>query len=107
MPLERGYQAYIIKEIKYRFPDAVVLKNDSGYMQGVPDLAIFNGPYWAMLEVKRSEHEPSRPNQEYWVALFDSMSFARFIYPENEEQVLRDLQLALSPRRRPRVSQSF
>lgn len=105
--LERDYQARLIKEIKYRLPSAVVLKNDSGYQQGIPDLSIFYGDRWAVLEVKRSEHEfltNQVPNQDWFIETLDSMSYAAFIYPENEEQVLRDLQLALQPRRRSRVS---
>lgn len=101
---ENAYQARLIKEIERRIPGCVILKNDSGYRQGVPDLLILFGPRWAMLEVKKSAKEKPEPNQTYYVELFDSMSFASFVYPENEEQVLYDLQLTLQPRRRSRVS---
>jgi hypothetical protein len=47
-----------------------------------------------MLEVKRSVHETPEPNQEYYVAMFNAMSFAAFIYPENEDEVLNALQSA-------------
>lgn len=86
------------------FPGCYILKNDSCYMQGVPDLIILYGPYWAMLEVKASAKSVIQPNQEYYVTALDDMGFAAFIYPEIEEEVLRDLQHALEPRRSARVS---
>lgn len=96
MPNENLYQARLIKELRFRFPGCVVLKNDSGYLQGIPDLVIFHGDRWAMLEVKASETAPHQPNQDYYVRKLDEMSFAAFIYPENEEEILDGLQQALA-----------
>jgi hypothetical protein len=53
--LESKFQANLIKEIKTTFPGCVVLKNDSSYLQGIPDLSIFYKDKWAMLEVKKDE----------------------------------------------------
>ena len=102
--IESKYQAYVIQELRHRFPGCVVLKNDTSYLQGVPDLLVLFKNKWAMLEVKAYEDAPVQPNQEYYVELFDSMSFAAFIYPENEEEVFHDLQQAFQPRRAARVS---
>lgn len=90
--LENKFQGNLIKEIKKRFPGAMVLKNDSGYIQGIPDLTIFYKNKWATLECKKSENESKQPNQEYYVEKMNSMSFSRFIYPENQEEVLNELQ---------------
>jgi hypothetical protein len=49
---------------------------------------------WAMLECKQSEKASRQPNQEYYITKASNMSFARFICPENEEEVLSDLQQA-------------
>jgi hypothetical protein len=89
---ERDYQAQLIQRIERRFPGAVVLKNDTAYLQGVPDLLILYCEFWAMLEVKTSANAPSRPNQDYYIDLFHSMSFAAYIWPEIEEAVLSELQ---------------
>jgi len=93
---EPEYQARLIKKLHARFPGCIILKNDSGYVQGVPDLTIFFYNQWAMLEVKISADAPEQPNQRYYVEKAEGMSFAAFIYPENEEEVLDGLQLAFS-----------
>jgi 3-hydroxymyristoyl/3-hydroxydecanoyl-(acyl carrier protein) dehydratase len=74
------------------FPGCVVLKNDPNYLQGIPDLTIFWNNRWATLEVKKEANAPHQPNQDYYVAKMDDMSFSRFIYPENKKEVLNELQ---------------
>lgn len=88
---ENKYQAGLIKRIKERFPGCMVIKNDSSYIQGIPDLTVFHGDRWATLECKREEGASKQPNQEYYVGRMNEMSFSRFIYPENEEEVLSEL----------------
>lgn len=89
--LESKFQANLIKEIKNNLPDCVVLKNDSSYMQGVPDLLILHKNKWAVLECKKSAKAKHQPNQDYYVDKMDAMSFARFVYPENKDEVMNDL----------------
>ena len=101
---ENAYQAKLIKRIRKELDGCVILKNDSSYLQGVPDLVIFHGDKWGMLEVKAAIDSPFQPNQAYWVSELNHMSFAAFIYPENEDEVIRDLQSALAPRRRARTT---
>lgn len=95
---ENAYQAKIIKRLKREFPGCVVLKNDPSYLQGVLDLIVLYQDLWAALEVKASARASVRPNQEYYVELFNEMSFASFIYPENEEDVFDALQSTFSTR---------
>ena len=90
--LENKFQANLIKKLKKLFPGCIVMKNDSSYIQGIPDLLVLHKDKWASLEVKKSVNASKRPNQEYYVGLMNEMSFSRFISPENEEEVLRDLQ---------------
>lgn len=93
--LENKFQAKLIKDIKKRLPGCIVMKNDSGYIQGIPDLLVLHNDKWAALECKKNETADRQPNQEYYVELMDSMSFARFIYPENREEILDELQSTL------------
>lgn len=82
----------LIKEIETRFTGSIVLKNDPDYIQGIPDLIVLYGPYWAALECKRSAKASHRPNQDYYIRVMDEMSFAAFIFPENKEEILDALQ---------------
>ena len=93
--LERDFQAKLIKELKVMFKGCIIVKNDPNYIQGIPDLLILYNDRWAALEVKKSEIAHHQPNQEYYVDLMDQMSFAAFIYPENKEEILYELQQAL------------
>lgn len=95
--LESDYQSMLIIELRHRFPGCFVLKNDSGYLQGIPDLLVLYKGKWAMLEVKAYEGAPEQPNQDFYIDLFGQMAFAAFIYPENEEEVLNDLQHSFEP----------
>lgn len=94
--LEREFQRKLIKELKELFPGCIVTKLDSSHIQGIPDLLILYNDKWATLECKKSEidRRTPRPNQEYYVSVMDEMSFSRFIFPENKEEVLNDLQQA-------------
>lgn len=89
---ENKFQSDLIKELKTMFPGSVVLKNDPNYIQGIPDLTIFYKDKWATLEVKRNKVASYQPNQDYYVDMMNQMSFSSFIYPENKEEVLIDLQ---------------
>ncbi len=93
--LESEYQGKLIKKLDKMFPGCVILKNDSGYRRGIPDLSIFHGPRWGMLEVKADETSPYQPLQEYYLKKLNDMAFASVIYPSIEEVVLRALSKAL------------
>jgi hypothetical protein len=89
--LESTYQSKLIRKLHKDFPEAIVLKNDSSYLQGIPDLTVFNGSRWAWLEVKADEYSERQPNQEYYIDFAVRSAFGAFIYPTNENEVLRAL----------------
>ena len=67
--LESQFQAKLIKELKKLFPGCIVMKSDSGYLQGIPDLLILFNDKWAALECKQHAGAKKQPNQEYYVAV--------------------------------------
>lgn len=101
---ENKYQAELIRRIKKRFPGCVVLKNDPNYIQGMLDLTILYQHCWAMLEVKDRANARRQPNQAHYVKLFGELSFADWIYPGNEEEVLDAMEEAFSSRGATRIS---
>lgn len=98
--LESKFQKEFIDEVKSRYPGCVALKNDSSYIQGFPDWTILFEDKWAVLEMKRERNASKQPNQEYYVEKLDNMSFSRFVYPENRNEVLEDLDKLFRQRRR-------
>ena len=90
--LENKFQANLIKKLKKLYPDCVVMKNDSSYIQGIPDLLVLHRDKWASLECKKNANARHQPNQDYYVEKMNDMSFSRFIFPENEDEVLDELE---------------
>lgn len=97
--LENKYQEYLVKKLQKIYPEAIILKNDPNYKQGIPDLTIFNGPNWATLEVKKDAKSSHQPNQDYYVERMNNMSYSNFIYPENEDETLDALAPVLKNKR--------
>lgn len=95
--LESAFQADLKKELKTMFPGCIVTKLDSSDIQGIPDLLVLYKNKWATLEVKKSATARKRPNQDYYVDKMNNMSFSRFIYPENKEEVLNELRETFKP----------
>ena len=101
---ENKYQAGLIKRIKERFEGSMVLKNDANYIQGIPDLLVLHKDHWAALECKQDKSSSKRFNQEHYISKMNDMSYASFISPDNEEEVLDAMEQAFTSRRSARVS---
>lgn len=93
---ERDFQAKLVKKLKALFPGCIVQKQNANLKQGMPDLLILYKDKWAALECKKHKPSPSdfQSNQQYYVDLMNQMSFCRVIYPENEKEVLDELESA-------------
>lgn len=89
--LESKFQKDLTDEIKKDFPGCLVMKNDSSYIQGIPDWTILYKNKWAVLEAKREKDANKQPNQDYYVEKLNDMSYSRFVYPENKEEVMKEL----------------
>lgn len=90
--LENKFKTKLIKEIKTRFPGSFVFHLDPTERQGSPDLLVLYKDKWAALEGKKNAKAKLRPNQDIYVDLFNEMSFARIIFPENAKEVLDDME---------------
>ena len=101
--VESEFQSKLIKELKSEFPGCIILKNDPNYIQGIPDLLILYKDKWAALECKKEENAHHQPNQDYYISIMNDMSFAKFVFPENKEEILDELQRTFRVRRTSRV----
>ena len=107
MKRESKFQSTLIKEIRGKLGDCIILKDDgSNVPQGFPDLLILYQQKWAALECKREEDASKQPNQDYWVDKLNGMSFSRFISPENKKEVLNELYSTFGLNRAARISRS-
>jgi hypothetical protein len=102
--LEREFQRKFLDDIQIAIPGCVLLKNDSSYIQGIPDWILLWEDKWAMFEIKARPNANIQPNQEYYIDLFNRMGFARFVYPENAKEVIYEVQSAFGIRGGTRVS---
>jgi hypothetical protein len=96
---EAQFQSNLIKKLKRMFPGSIVNKMDASYQQGFPDLLILWNDRWAVLEVKLHLFSDVQPNQDYFIQTLGEMSFASYICPENEKEVLSALQQAFESTR--------
>lgn len=101
--LENKFKTKLVKDLETMFPGCMVLHLDPNEIQGIPDLLILYKNKWAVLEGKKNQFATHQPNQDYYVNLMDQMSFASFIYPENKEEVLYELQQAFGTTRKTRT----
>jgi hypothetical protein len=100
-----GFKSQLIKELELRFPGIVLMHLDPNTThQGIPDLLLLYMGKWAMLEAKGAANSKQQPNQDYWVDYYNELGYASFVYPENVEDVMDDLQQTFSSRRRPRLA---
>lgn len=89
---ESTFQANLVRKLRSFDWVKKVIKNDANQIQGFPDLTVYlkNGK-WALLECKQHKAAKRQPNQQYYIQDMAEYGFARFIYPENEEEILREL----------------
>lgn len=92
--LESEFAMDLKEELRHRFPDCFIIKLDANQIQGIPDLLVLWRDNWAVLETKRGISSKRQPNQEYYVQLFNAMSFSAFIHPLNYLDVLDDMERA-------------
>lgn len=92
---EGKFQTWFREQLEFHFPGSVVVKLDTRYKTGVPDLIMLWEDKWATFEVKADAKAAHRPLQDYYVQMMNDMSFSAFVHPENFEEVLDAVQRAL------------
>jgi hypothetical protein len=91
---EGRFKERLLERLEREFPGCMILWGNSAMRQGIPDILVLYKHHWAMLEAKKSENAEHQPNQDFYVDILDDMSYAAFVFPENLEGVISDLQRA-------------
>lgn len=84
--LENAYKSGLVKRMEARFPGAIILKNDEQLIQGIFDITMLWGPYYAVVEVKKDASAPYRPNQEHYLYLVSNMGGLAFTLPRKRRR---------------------
>ncbi len=95
MTPEGRFKKDLRKDLENLFPGCIVMQLDPNEIQGIPDLVVLYKDKWATLECKKSKNAKHQPNQDYYVERMNTMSYSSFIFPENKEVVLNELQQTL------------
>lgn len=92
---ESVFQAKVIKWLKEQ--GCYVIKNSavSGVPTGCPDLVFFKEGFYGFIECKPSSKSPYQPLQKLTLAKLDLWSWARAVYPENWEEIQKELVVIL------------
>lgn len=93
MKKESKFQSDLIKYLKAKYIDIFILKQNSQIIQGFPDLLLLYKNKWAALEVKSNKNYSTQPNQNFYINHLNELSYASFIYPENIDSVLYELDI--------------
>ena len=101
---ESKFQKKLINILEKTYSDCIIMKNDPTYIQGIPDLLILYKDKWVALECKDNKDASHQPNQDDYVEALNKMSYSSFVYPENLEEVLNDIQRTFEPGRKARSS---
>lgn len=91
--LESEFKRRAIQEIQERFSHLDLdFIEPKIHNRSLPDVVILGPIKWAVLEFKRNQYESKRPNQEFHISRLNEKGYATFVYPENLEGVLGDLE---------------
>lgn len=101
---ESKFERNIVQKLLDLYPGAIILKTHPNYIQGFPDRLALVGDSWFAFELKRSERAIHQPNQDYYIELLRNMSYANFVYPENEQEFLYEIQRIFRTQRSTRIS---
>lgn len=91
--LESKFKEKFFEEFKAKVPQTGILYKASFSKRSYPDVVLL-GPNgrWAVLEFKRAEKAARRIHQALHIEILSEMGYARFVSPENSEEVIRELE---------------
>jgi hypothetical protein len=89
---ESKFKREFKEDIGKRLPEVEIFEPNATTKRSSPDMIMLGEAGWAALEFKRSKNADHQPNQDYRVFQLNEKGYATFVYPENKEEVLHDLE---------------
>lgn len=89
---EAKFQAKIISWLKKQGCLPIKYEQNATTKAGIPDIIFFKEGFWGALEVKKSKTAKFQPLQKEMIAKMDEMSWARAVYPENWDEIKKELE---------------
>lgn len=92
---EATFQKKVAQWLKSQGCEVYKMTTGSGIPTSTEDLLFLKDGFWGFLECKKSEKAPHQPGQDKTVARHNEMSYSRFCYPENWEEIKVELKEVL------------
>ena len=91
--LESKFKKEAKQRIRERCPNVDLdFVNTKPFNRSMPDTFVVGPWSWAALEFKRAEGATQQANQDYHIKRLNRKGYATFVFPENLEEVLNDLE---------------
>lgn len=92
---EAKFQQGVIKWLRQHKCVVFKLNPGPGIPDGTPDLLFLIDGFWGMLECKKNKMAKFRPGQKEAIEKYNNMSWCKTVYPENWEEVRKELEAIL------------
>lgn len=90
MMLEKDFQKKVVQWLKKQ--GCFVMKTDPSMHTGIADLFFCKEGFYGFIECKKSKTAKFRPGQKEFVDKMNDWSYATVAYPENWEQIKKELE---------------
>lgn len=93
---ESNFQSKVVKWLRQKGCYVLTTTVHPGIPDGCPDIvALIDGGGWITLECKTSKDAKFQPLQKATIAKLDRMFYSRAVWPENWEEIKRELTLII------------
>ena len=89
--LERDFQKSVIAWLRKQGCLVLKYEQNSTTRVGVADVFFCKEGFYGFIECKKSKRAPLRPGQKEFIAKMDEWSYGKIAYPENWEEVKKEL----------------
>lgn len=89
---ESDFQAKIIKWLRSKGCFVWKCQQNSATQRGVADIFFCYEGFYGFIEVKQAKNSPKRPGQQAFIDKMAKWSWAKFVYPQNWEEIKQELE---------------